>query len=195
MENRVTVGGFFSEAIPLGLKNALAIIINSLLFTLTCWIPYLNLGTMIGMVKIVIKIAKGESIEMVEIFDAENRKQIGDFFMTFGLVLVGSMAGANFVLLLAWSQSLFFTLDKGLSPLDAITASYKATYGNKLAMFFGFIILYFAIFIAIAILVGIFTVIRLAPIGGFLAFLAAVASSCIMVGALAYIYKKVSVNV
>lgn len=189
MENRVTIGGFFGEAIQMGLKNALPIIVNSLLFVLTCWIPYLNLGTMIGMSKLVIKIARGEAIGMTEIFDKKNREQIGDFFMTFALYLVGSLGGVNFILALAWSQSILFTLDKEMGPLEAIRASYKATYGSKLPIFFGFLILSIALGIVSGILAAI------PAIGFILAALASIASSCIMLGASAYIYKTVSANV
>lgn len=189
MENRVKIGGFFSEAIQMGLKNALPIIVNSLLFVLTCWIPYLNLGTIIGMSKLVIKIARGEAIGMTEIFDKKNREQIGDFFMTFGLLTVGSLGGLNFILAIAWSQSILFTLDKEMGPLEAIRASYKATYGSKMPMFFGLLILGLALSIVSGILAAI------PAIGYILAAIISIAASCIMVGAQAYIYKTVSNNV
>lgn len=191
MEKRITIGGFFSEGVNLGLQNALAIIVNTLLWALTVWIPYLNVGTTIGLFSgIVAKAGKGNAISMTEIFNPEYRKFMGEYFLALGLMGSGIMMGffmfviPGYVIAIAWSQALTLVVDKGMNPTQAITASNKATYGYKWIMFFGYLLLMIALLVVVAIL-------SIIPVIGIvLAALAYIASTCILIGANAYVYKN-----
>jgi hypothetical protein len=112
------------------------------------WIPYLNIGTTIGLfVGIISKLSKGETISPTEIFNPDYRKKMGQFFLTGGLVVFGKLFSLLFavipaiVLNYAWSQSILLTIDKNLSPIDAIQTSNEVTYGNKSVMFWGYLII------------------------------------------------------
>jgi hypothetical protein len=130
------------DGIQYGLKNFLPLLLMVILYILTFWIPYLNVGTTIGMYKAIIGIGRGETIDPVAIFDKENFKNLGGFFLLLGLVSIGTTAAAIFmffpalVIGIAWSFAIYFLIDKKVSPLKALGLSYDSTYGNKWRIFF-----------------------------------------------------------
>jgi len=126
------------DGISIGMSNMVPIFVNVLLWALTCWIPYLNVGTTIGLwVGIVSKASRGEAIPMTEIFDSKYRKYMGEYFITSGLVGIGVFAGFLFVIIpgivicIAWSLAQLLVIDKGKNPSEAIILSNEYTYGNK----------------------------------------------------------------
>jgi len=100
MNQKLAVGATIKDGIAIGSKNIGSILVNVLLWVLTVWIPYLNVGTTIGlMVGIVSKASKGEIISPTEIFNPQHRKYMGEFFLTNGLVGIGvAVATAFFVI-------------------------------------------------------------------------------------------------
>ena len=44
MEKKLAVGAIIKDGLDIGLKNAVPILVNSLLCILTIWIPYINIG-------------------------------------------------------------------------------------------------------------------------------------------------------
>ena len=48
-QRKITVAGVISEGIGLGIKNAISMLGATILWLLTIWIPYLNVGTTIAM--------------------------------------------------------------------------------------------------------------------------------------------------
>ena len=130
------------DAIQYGLKNVGPLILMVILYVVTIWIPYLNVGTTIGFYKSIIKIGKGEVINPLAIFDKENFKvNLGEFFLLIGLLSVGISAAFCFMFIpgivmgLAWGLAVYFFLDKGLSPVKAMKVSYKVTDGEKWTIF------------------------------------------------------------
>jgi uncharacterized membrane protein len=130
------------SGVEIGIKNLVPILVNTLLWLVTIWIPYLNIGTTIGIsAGLLVKASKGEPIAMTEIFDPRYRKYMGEFFLTMGLVGAGTAVGfalfiiPGCVIALAWSFSLPLAVDKEKNPTEAISLSNKLTYGNKGAMF------------------------------------------------------------
>jgi hypothetical protein len=139
--NRLEVRATIGEGFAIGAKNIGPILVNILLWLVTIWIPYLNVGTTIGLaVGIVSKAAKGEPIPIIEIFDPRYRKYMGEFFLTSGLVCMGVTVGTIFgiipgiVIGLAWSLSLLIAIDKDKNPTEAIALSNHCTYGRKWSM-------------------------------------------------------------
>ena len=139
---KLAVVATIKEGIGIGTRNIGPILVNVLLWILTIWIPYLNVGTTIGLTAgIVSKASRGETIPMTEIFDPKYRKYMGEFFLTCGLICVGILIGAIFgiipgiVIALAWSLAILLVVDKGKNPTEAITLSNNCTYGYKAKMF------------------------------------------------------------
>ena len=130
------------DGVQYGLKNFFPLLLMVILYMVTFWIPYLNVGTTIGFYKAIIGIGRGETIDPISIFDKENFTNIGGFFLLEGLVMVGSLAAAAFmlfpamVLSIAWSFAIYFFIDKKVSPLKSLQLSYDATFGNKWRIFF-----------------------------------------------------------
>ena len=129
------------EGIQYGLKNFFPLLLMVLLYILTIWIPYLNVGTTIGLYKAVIQIGRGETIDPTSIFDKNNFKQLHGFFLLFGLLYIGTTVAMLFMIIpgivmgIAWGFAMYFFLDKKVSPLKALQLSYDSTYGNKWRIF------------------------------------------------------------
>lgn len=129
------------EGILYGLKNIPSLLGMVVLYVLTVWIPYLNVGTTIGLYKAVIKMGRGEVINPLDIFDSQNRRNLGDFFLLLGLMSIGITAAMAFMFIpgivvsIAWSFAIYFFLDKGLSPTKCLKVSWKVTEGEKWTIF------------------------------------------------------------
>ena len=143
MEHKtLNFGQTLTEAIAIGTKNAPSIIGAVILWVLTIWIPYINLGTTIAITLLPTELAKGNIINPLSIFDSKYRRYMGEYLLTYGLMILGILLGFAFlyvpgiVIALAWSLSLYFLIEKSKNPMEAIKASNDATYGSKWTMFF-----------------------------------------------------------
>lgn len=181
------------EGITIGMSNIVSIFVNVLLWVLTIWIPYLNVGTTIGLwVGIVSKASKDEKIPMTEIFDPKYRKYMGEYFITAGLMGIGIGAGIVFLVIpaiimgIAWCLAPLLVIDKGKNPTEAITMSNDYTYGNKGRMF----CIYFLVFLAFAIVA--FIMFKIPKLGIVLASAVNVLMMFAMVGLQASIYKQLT---
>lgn len=142
------------DAIAIGLKNAPSVIAAVALWLVTIWVPYINVGTTIAITLLPTRLAKGEIVNPLGIFDSKYRRYMGEFFITMGLMVFPILIGLIFmivpaiVLSLAWTLSYYFLFEKGKNPIQAIKASNDATYGSKWTMF--------AVQLVVGIIVGIF---------------------------------------
>ncbi len=191
MEKKLEVIAIVKNGIELGMKNLVPILVNALLWVLTIWIPYINIGTTIGLaIGIVSKVSRGETISMTEIFDPKYRKYMGEFFLTGGLVMVGVGFGyalfiiPGLVISIAWCFATLLAVDKGKNPTDAITTSNEVTYGNKGTMFLAYLVLV----VAVCILSAIFNFIPV--IGGLLVLAVSGATIFVAIGMQADCYKE-----
>lgn len=160
------------DSIEIGVKNAPSIVVAVALWLVTIWIPYINIGTTIAISLLPVELAKGNVINPLAIFDSKYRRYMGEFLITWGLMVIPIyiafifMIVPGIVLALSWALSFYFLIDKGKNPMQAIKASNDATYGNKWTMFF--VILVFCIIMAIVY--GIFLAICTAISVGFITF-------------------------
>ena len=117
-------------------------LLTVILYVITVWIPYLNVGTTIGLYKSIIALGRGEKIDPVSIFDKANFKPMSGFFLLLGLQMLGTLLAFCFmfipgiVLGIAWGFAMYLFLDKKISPVKALQLSFDATYGNKWRIFF-----------------------------------------------------------
>ena len=190
-ERLITVMGVISEGIGIGLRNFLSIFLACILYILTIWVPYINVGTTIGINTLPLKLSKNADaiISPTYIFDGQYRKYMGEFFNLVGLMAISIFPALLFTVVPAiiisygWSQALFLLLDKELSPSEAMMQSTKITYGYKKTLFWIDVVcslVFFLVtgllmwilgmifdsmvvtFIIMAILIAIFIVIKLA---------------------------------
>lgn len=197
--NKLTVESMIKEGFKIGLKNTLPLAINIILWALTCWIPYLNIGTSIGLIAgLAAKASRDEAISFTEIFNPVYRKRMGEFFigwslMSSAILLVSLMTLfiGGIVLSIAWSLSLLLIVDKELNPMEAINKSNDLTYGKKGTIFLGNLVVSILLMIALAIILGITGLIHPA-LAVLFAIIAIPASASIFIGSRAHVYKALA---
>ncbi len=202
VEKKLDVIGTIKDGAALGMKNLVPILVNVLLWVLTVWIPYLNVGTTIALyVGIISKISKGETISMTEIFDAKYRKYMGEFFLTSGLMGMGIAAGMALfiipgcVIALAWSLALLLTIDKGKNSTEALSLSNQCTYGNKLSMFGIYFLVSIAFGIVGGIIMGLVSLIGVFILTVLVSLAIMICTMTIVIGIEASIYKQLTENI
>ena len=77
--NKLPFKETLSEAIQIGFKNILSLIAATLLYIVTIWIPYINIGTTLAMNALPAELAKGRVIDPFFIFDSKYRKCMGEY--------------------------------------------------------------------------------------------------------------------
>jgi len=195
--NTLTVGSIISKGFEIGIKNIGTVAGAGVLWILTFWIPYLNVGTTIGLLGIVVALSKGTPTSATEIFDPKYRKQMGEFFLLMAFVVFGTYAGLMFLVIpgmvisIAWGQAVYIFLDRGMAPIEAIRASNKITYGKKWTIFWGSFLLGITMYVIAFVLFFVFgrTMPVMAVIMGFVMYVAFISVS---LGAAAHIYGTLS---
>jgi len=157
--NVLTISNILSNTFRIAQKHGLKIFFLFILWLLTIWIPYINVGTTIALWGLCIAIGKDEEFSIDDLFSAKYRKPMGDFFLLYGMIIVGTMVGFLFlyfpgiVIGIAWSQAIYLLVDKNLNPIEAIKKSNEITYGEKWYIIGG----YFTLLICFYIILGIIT--------------------------------------
>ena len=190
-------GEIIKNSFSLGLNNKGLIIGASILWALTAWVPYLNVGTTIGFLGIIVSISKGNSTSATEIFNAKYLKMMGEFFLLLSFMIIGIASGYAFVIIpgivisIAWSQSIFLFIDKGYSPLESINKSNDITYGEKLTIFIGYLSLVLILGLSIGLLITLAVNVDeiLALLVGSIGYIAFI---LVMIGCSAYIYGELN---
>lgn len=194
MHRELSVQGIITEGVKLGLKNFFSLVGAYILWILTIWIPYINVGTTIGLISIVLSMSKGKVISPTEIFDARYRRYMGEFFLLMSFLYIGVIFGLLFVVIpgiviaLAWSQAIYLLLDKGMGPMEALKMSNKITYGKKWTIFFGILVLTVVLLIFDAVLSYIGTQIS-DTLGTVFGVLSTLIMLPIILGGYAHIYR------
>ena len=196
---KLSIGGIFTNSYKLGINNFGQIVLAAILWVLTCWIPYFNVGTTIAMIGIVVSISKGGTFSPTSIFSSKYRENIGEFFLLSAFMIIGIFMGYAFVIIpgivitVAWSQALFLSIDKKLNPIEALSTSSRITYGEKMTIFISYLLILFILALTITLctaIIGYVTgSIEFAMIVGFILYLL---SSSIMIGCAAYIYGELN---
>lgn len=158
-KKRLDFGLTFRQAMEMGVKNAPSLLGCALLYLLTIWIPYINIGTTIAMANLPLEMSRGNVVNPTFIFQAKWRRYMGDFLLTGALMMLG-VYGAMlflvipaFVLSMSWSLAILLLFDKKLTPLQALAASNKVTYGSKWTMFFVNLVFVICAYVLLAIIV------------------------------------------
>lgn len=153
------------EGVSLALGNYINILLTVVLYAVTVWIPYLNVGTTIAISSLPAELAKGNKLNPTFIFDAKYRKNMGEFFilsvLMVGAILIGMcfMLAPAFVIAIAWCFAILLFVDQNKSALEAIRESNRLTYGNKWNIFFVLFVLYFALNVVTGFISIVFTLI------------------------------------
>lgn len=82
---RVDIAAAAADTFAIATRHAPSIIAAVILFLLTLWVPYVNLGTLIALTVLPVRLARDERIEALSIFRSEYRRRMGDFLLTAAL--------------------------------------------------------------------------------------------------------------
>ena len=190
----LTIGGIIAAAFRIGTANAGTILAAGALWILTIWIPYLNVGTTIAMLHLIVKLGRGESFSPMEIFNKEYRANMGEFFLLFGFLVMGIFGGLLFavipgiILYFAWSQSFLLMEARNMSPLEAIRASNKMTYGEKWNMFLGVFLIQVIVGGTFGVLGSVLAADQPGVLSGIVSLMGSLCYFVLMIGAYAHIY-------
>ncbi|MBP3553766.1 MAG: hypothetical protein J6K05_11495 [Bacteroidaceae bacterium] len=143
MENvrKLSVGEAIPEALKISVANFVSLFVACVLYVITLWIPYLNVGTTIAMASIPLALNKGTIISPLFIFESKYRKYMGEYFTLQGLMMLSIIPALCFMIIpaiviaIGWSLALFIMIDKEVSPSEALIMSNKATQGYKWTIF------------------------------------------------------------
>lgn len=192
MERKITFMGVLTEGFGIGLKNVVPLILSCLLWIVTIWIPYINVGTTIAISTIPLQLSRGTVINPLFIFEAKYRQYMGEYLILMGLMGIAMSVAAVFffvpamVISVAWSLAVLLMLDKGISPLEAIMQSNKATYGYK------WLIFGVGIALAVAALIAVIIVAMIPAIGFILILAVLVLTAAISLSCSAVIYRDLT---
>ena len=96
----LTIDGIVKNSVEKGIRNLVPLLVNVVLWILTFWIPYLNVGTTIALfVGITSKMANDQPISLTEIFNPVYRKRMGEFFLALSFVQMGIWIGIMFLII------------------------------------------------------------------------------------------------
>lgn len=138
---KITVASVLKDGVTLGIKNFPSLLLVAVLYLVTIWIPYINVGTTIAVANIPLELSKGKIINPTFIFDAKFRRYMPEYFTLIGMLFIAYviafifMVVPAFILSLAWSQAIFIMFDKKVSPSQALVKSNEITYGYKFTLF------------------------------------------------------------
>ncbi len=143
---KLRIWKIIGEGIKIGAKNYFRFILNLILWLLTIWIPYLNVGTTIGLFSgIPLKIGREGKFNLTEIFNPVYRKKIGDWIITITIIGASTLTGFLFllipgiVLIYSWFLAPMLIINEEITPLEALRKSNEKTYGNKWRIFWIFL--------------------------------------------------------
>ena len=94
MEKKLDFGSVLSQGFLVGMKNLPSLLGAIVLWLLTIWIPYVNVGTTIAIMTIPIKFSKGEIFSPLCIFEKQYYRYMGEFlnmgqWLSIPFVLIG----------------------------------------------------------------------------------------------------------
>ncbi len=189
------VGDIISNAFKIGFANLGALLGAIILWIITIWIPYINVGTTIGLYGMVIILSRGEKFSATDIFKSHYRKYMGEFFLILAFTFIGTLFGMylfiipGIVISIAWSQAFYLLLDKELNPIETLKVSNQITYGKKWTIFGGMFLLSLILFIPLFLISWILGKVS-GALGSIVLILGYIFIACIIFGADAYIYGE-----
>ena len=198
---KLNVMATIKDGFAIALVNYVSLILTVVLYVLTIWIPYLNVGTTIAMASLPAEMAKGTVVNPLFIFDGKYRKNMGEFFilmtLMYGAIGIGYLFGGipAIVLSVAWSLATVLFIDKDMNALEALRESNRLTYGNKWRIFGAEALVAIALCVAMAIVSGLFGIGHvkwLEAIGTIIVIVIAVCFVPTLLGIEASIYKQLT---
>ncbi len=139
----ISIRETINDGFKIGVKNLIPLILAVILWILTIWIPYINVGTTIALfVAIPALLSKGKMLSPLEIFSSRYRVRMGDYFLVVGF-RNAITASALFYLIVPgivmhityWFAPIL-SIEHKLNSIQALDVSKIMTVGRRWAIFF-----------------------------------------------------------
>lgn len=157
--SKISIESILIEGITWGLSKFITIFGATILWLLTIWIPYLNVGTTIAIKTMPIALADNDDPSgPTYIFDGKYRKYMGEYFTLIGLKGLSLIPAYLFLIVpgiiisLGWSMALYLVFDKHISPGEALLLSNEKTFGHKMTLFLAGVLFNLAFIILFALI-------------------------------------------
>ena len=134
-------------SIVLGIPNLLSVLGALVLWILTIWIPYVNVGTTIAVMTLPRRLAEDRIFNPLSIFESRYRKYMGDFFLMTGIMTIAILPALWFmvipgiILSLSWCLAYSIVLDDDTTATQALSRSNELMAGHKWSAFFAFLLI------------------------------------------------------
>ena len=155
----VSFGRTIGDTFQIAVKNIPSVLGAAILWVLTIWVPYVNVGTTIALFYgMPLELSRGRVMNPLSIFDGKYRKYMGEFFACVGLMFVSIIPALCFMIVpgiiiaIGWMFAVLLLLDKELNPAEAMTMSTKYTYGYKWTIFLSQFVITILLYIVTGIL-------------------------------------------
>lgn len=167
---RVSFGQAMKGQFSLLRDNGLWLLLNCLVYVLTLWIPYLNIGTTIAMFHLPSLIARDQPLSRIFIFDSHYRRYMIEFlqllftkFLKFFCLGIPSMmfGGVPVVILsIRWRFAEVLMLDylidnRSTDANDVMSRSAHYSYGSNWTAFISGVVTNLLLIVVTAILCGV----------------------------------------
>lgn len=159
----LSFGKVLGDTLSLAFKNIPSVLGAALLWLITIWVPYVNVGTTIALFYgMPLELSRGTVMSPTAIFDAKYRKYMGEFFAIVGLMAISIIPAYLFMVVpgiiisIGWSFAVMLLVDKEMNPTEAMQKSTEYTYGYKWLMFVSSLVLAIILGIIWGVLLAIF---------------------------------------
>jgi pSer/pThr/pTyr-binding forkhead associated (FHA) protein len=184
-----------------GFRNCLSLIGAVILYILTIWIPYINVGTTIALLSLPLFYAQGKAFNPLYIFDSQYRRDIGNFLLLaiFRMSVISVSAIFMFipsiVMTITYMLSNLFLIDQGKDPIAAMQMSSRTTYGSKWTIFAVMLVYLLILSTIIGIFAGLTAASASVGVGlvvvlGFITFIAVIVMSSVSIGILGSVWNQ-----
>lgn len=137
MEEKLQFVPSLKDAFAIGVKNLVPIVLSVLLWLVTVWIPYVNVGTTIALATLPVKLSKGEMISPMFIFESKYRHCMGEYFILQAVITSAISVAFLFmiipaiVLSLSWMLAVYLLVGKGMNWALCLSESNRLMMGYK----------------------------------------------------------------
>lgn len=195
MEEKLQFVPSLKDAFAIGVKNLVPIVLSVLLWLVTVWIPYVNVGTTIALATLPVKLSKGEMISPMFIFDSEYRHCMGEYFILQAVIFSAVYISLLFmivpaiVLSLSWMLAVYLLVGKGMNWALCLSESNRLMMGYKFKAFCLKFAVSLALLVVSYVLFSMFDAIA-GSLGVLVVLVCVLVGVCVMLSVDAVIYRE-----
>lgn len=195
MEEKLQFVPSLKDAFAIGVKNLVPIVLSVLLWLVTVWIPYVNVGTTIALATLPVKLSKGEMISPMFIFDSEYRHCMGEYFILQAVIFSAVYISILFmivpaiVLSLSWMLAVYLLVGKKMNWALCLSESNRLMMGYKFKAFCLKFAVSLALLVVSYVLFSMFDAIT-GSLGVLVVLVCVLVGVCVMLSVDAVIYRE-----